>query len=115
MLNVADVNAKSPPKDFGVYSASKAALLSLNHSMACEWAPKVRVNAISPGPILWPENAGELSDDVKRQVLESTCLQRLGGEESIARAALYLLDATFVTGHNLHVDGGKSLNKNAQP
>ena len=83
--------------------------------MAIEWASRVRVNAISPGPILWPEGDVEFTHDEKQRVLESTCLQKLGGAESIVHAAIYLLEAQFVTGQNLCVDGGKSLHPDTQP
>ncbi|HYV65723.1 MAG TPA: SDR family oxidoreductase [Myxococcales bacterium] len=97
-----------------VYSASKAALTALARGAAVELAPKgVRVNTVSPGPITTPifGKLGlppEARDAIAQQVAGKVPLGRFGAADEVARAALFLAsdDATFVTGHELRVDGG---------
>lgn len=108
IVNITDIYAERPLPDHPVYSATKAGLLSLTRSLAQELAPEVRVNAVSPGAILWPENGG---DEVARQRLISrTPLRRMGEAGDIARTVLFLVrDAPFVTGQVINVDGGRSI------
>ena len=106
VINLVDVCTHLPR--FVAYSASKAALLSVTRSLAAELAPHVRVNAISPGVMLWPEH---VPDYDQAAALAAVPLARLGTEQPIVCAALYLLDAVYVTGQNLAVDGGLSLSK----
>ena len=81
----------------------------LTLSLARELAPQIRVNGVSPGAILWPER--ELTDQAKETILDRTALKRLGEPDDIASAVTYLaLDAPYVTGEILKVDGGRSLN-----
>ena len=108
IVNIADIYANRPLKSHSVYSAAKAALLSLTRSLACELAPSVRVNAIAPGIILWPEGV-EPSEDQQR-LIEQTPLKRMGTTSDIANALLFFArDAQFVTGQMLCVDGGRSI------
>ena len=87
---------------------SKAALLMLSKSLARELGPEVRVNAIAPGAILWPEHGGDAV--AQSAMLARTPLSRLGSPEEIAAAVAWLLgDASYVTGETLHVDGGRHL------
>ena len=80
----------------------------LTQSLARELAPQVRVNGISPGPVMWPE--GEMDSDLQLQILERTALKRMGSATDIARAALFFAkDAPYVTGQILAVDGGRSV------
>ncbi len=95
-----------PYKDYLPYNMAKSAVEGLTKSLAKELAPKISVNAIAPGPILKP---ADLSDEDDAEVLKNTPLQRWGGEKEIAKAVLYLLDADFVTGQILYVDGGRSI------
>ena len=95
-----------PYKDYLPYNVAKAAVTALTKSLAKELAPGVLVNAVAPGPILMPP---DLSEEDNREVMKNTPLERWGGEEEIAKAVLYLMDADFVTGQVLFVDGGRSI------
>ncbi len=107
IVNLVDIHAARPLKDYPIYSIAKAGLAMLTQSLSRELAPKVRVNGVAPGAILWPE-AG--ADEAERErVLAQIPLHRTGSPEDIARAAAYLLlDAPYVTGQILAVDGGRS-------
>ncbi len=109
VVNIADIYADRPLRGHAAYCASKAALVSLTRSLAIELAPEVRVNAVAPGAILWPEGAGD--DDAHRQSLVArTPLARLGDPAEIAAAVRFLAAAGgFVTGQVLNVDGGRSV------
>lgn len=96
----------SPYKDLVPYNTAKAAVEALTVSIAKELAPDITVNAISPGPILRPPN---LSEEENSEALGRTPLGHWGGTEEIAKAVLYLLDADFVTGLILPVDGGRRI------
>ena len=108
IVNLTDLHGTDPMRDHAVYSAAKAALEMITRSLALELAPKVRVNAVAPGAILWPEQG---KDDFARQaLLARTPLGRTGTVEEIAEAVYWLAsDAPFVTGHTLRVDGGRQL------
>jgi pteridine reductase len=107
VLNMADIHGTRPLKDHVVYTTAKAGLIMLTKSLARELAPEVRVNAIAPGPVMWPENADEQR---KAKVIDSTLLKRAGSPEDVARAALFFaVDAPYVTGQILAVDGGRSV------
>lgn len=109
IVNLVDIHGERPLKDHTVYCMAKAALAMLTLSLAKELAPEVRVNAISPGAILWPES-GAMADTQKNDLLARTPLQRLGDPADIATAALFLLrDAHYTTGQILNVDGGRLL------
>lgn len=108
IISIVDIHAERPLKEFPVYSMAKAGLVMLTKSLACELGPEVRVNAVAPGAILWPENLGESE---KEKIISRTFLKRQGHPEDIARAILYLIrDAGYVSGQVLTVDGGRSLN-----
>jgi pteridine reductase len=95
-----------PYKDFLAYNVAKSAVVGLTKSLAKELAPKITVNCIAPGPILKPDG---LSKKDNAEVLKNTPLGRWGGANEISKAVLYLLDADFVTGQVLYVDGGRSI------
>lgn len=95
-----------PYKDYLPYNVAKSAVAGLTISLAKELAPSIAVNAIAPGPILMPP---DLSKEDNAEVLKNTPLERWGGEEEITKSVLYLLDADFVTGQILYVDGGRSI------
>lgn len=107
IVNIVDIHAERPLKDFVVYSVAKAGLVGLTRSLARELAPDIRVNAVAPGPILWPEDG--TFDEVSRQrIISRTPLKREGSPDDIAKAAHYLIaDAPYVTGETLNVDGGR--------
>ena len=108
IVSIVDIHAERPLKEFPVYSMAKAGLVMLTKSLACELGPEVRVNAVAPGAILWPENLGE---NEKEKIISRTFLKRQGAPEDIARAILYLIrDAGYMSGQVLTVDGGRSLN-----
>ena len=108
IVNMVDIHARRPLKDYTVYCAAKAGLAMLTLSLAKELGPEIRVNGVSPGPVLWPE-AG-LDAAAKKAILEATALKRKGSPEDVAGAVLYLVrDAEYVTGQILAIDGGRSL------
>jgi pteridine reductase len=108
ILNLSDVYAERPRERHAIYSMSKAALSMMTLALARELAPEVRVNAIAPGAILWPE----ADDDAEQReaILARTALGRTGTAAEIAEAAVFLLDAaSYTTGQVLRVDGGRWL------
>ncbi|MGA0027345.1 MAG: pteridine reductase [Steroidobacteraceae bacterium] len=108
ILNLVDIHGMRPLKRHPAYSSAKAGLIMLTRSLARELAPYVRVNAIAPGPVLWPE--GDLDETLKQNILARTPLGRVGSAEDIARAAwFFAAEAPFVTGQVLAIDGGRSL------
>lgn len=109
IVNIIDVHADRPMRNHAVYCISKAGLAMMTKSLARELGPAVRVNGVSPGAILWPER--EPGNAEKQSILGRTALGRLGEPSDIASAVAYLaLDAPYVTGQILAVDGGRSLN-----
>jgi pteridine reductase len=111
IVNIVDIHSEWPLKRYVVYNAAKGGLASLTRSLALELAPEVRVNGISPGPILWPE-AGEWMDEASRQhIISRTLLKRMGEPDDIARTVAFLIgDAPYITGQIIAVDGGRSVN-----
>lgn len=107
IVNIGDLYAERPRSDLVAYAASKAALLGLTRGLAVALAPEVRVNAVSPGAILWPDDGSDHAQ--QSRILESTPLARLGTAEEIADAVAWLLRGGFVTGEVLRLDGGRSL------
>ena len=108
IVNIADIYAERPLRGHAVYAMSKAALLHMTRALALELAPKVRVNAVSPGAILWPEGGKDVESQAA--LLARTPLGRIGTPQEIAGAVLWLLrDARYCTGQTLHVDGGRML------
>ena len=108
VLNMVDIHAYRPLKRHPAYSAAKAGLLMLTQSLARELGPEVRVNAIAPGPVLWPE--GEMDGRLRADIIERTALKRMGTPDDIAHAALFFaLYAPYVTGQVLPVDGGRTV------
>lgn len=110
VVNIIDIHTERPLKNYVIYNAAKGGLLALTKSLAVEMAPEVRVNGVSPGPILWPE-AGQWSDDTARQqIIASTLLQRCGEPDDIAKTVQFLIaDAPYITGQVIAVDGGRSI------
>ncbi|MBS0387642.1 MAG: pteridine reductase [Proteobacteria bacterium] len=107
IVNIADIHGLRPLPGYLVYSTAKAALIHLTRGLARELAPEVRVNAIAPGPVLWPE--AELDAAQKQEIISRTLLQRAGSPADVARAVVFFAaNAPFVTGQILSVDGGRS-------
>lgn len=112
IVSIVDVHATLPLRDHAVYSMAKAALVMMTRALALELAPAVRVNAVAPGPILWPTAAGGqlLPKEDAGDLLGPTALKRMGDPADIAGAVRYLgLEAAYVTGQVLSVDGGRTL------
>jgi pteridine reductase len=110
IVNVVDIHAERPLKDFVVYSIAKAGLAGLTRSLALELGPEVRVNGVSPGAILWPDGEAHFNASEKGRITAQTPLGRIGSPEDVAGAVKYLLfDAPFVTGQILAVDGGRGI------
>ena len=110
IINITDIHAERPLKNFSLYSAAKAGLVMLTKSLARELGPNVRVNAVAPGAIMWPEN--ELDDLTKKRIISSTALKRRGDPDDISRAVLFLIrDADYITGQTIVVDGGRTLHE----
>jgi len=108
LLNIVDIHGLRPLREHTVYCAAKAALIMLTRSLARELAPRVRVNAIAPGAVLWPEQG--LDEERRERIRARTPLERPGTPEDIARAVLFFAtEAPFVTGQVLAVDGGRSI------
>ena len=109
IINILDIHAQRPKPGHAAYSISKAGLGMMTLALARELGPEVRVNGVAPGAILWPEKPPEAA--AQADILERTALKRLGEPADIASAVAYLaLDAPYVTGQILAVDGGRSLN-----
>jgi pteridine reductase len=109
VVNIADIHGLRGLRDYSVYSAAKAGLIHLTRALARELAPDVRVNAVAPGPVMWPEDAAALDDARQREIVERTLLKRPGSPEDVARAVrFFATEAPFVTGQLLAVDGGRS-------
>ena len=109
IVNIADIYAEKPRADLAVYAASKAALLAVSRGLAASLAPEVRVNAVSPGAILWPD--GGIDPHVQDRLLAQTPLGRIGDPGDIAGTVAWLLGNTagYVTGQVIHVDGGRHI------
>jgi pteridine reductase len=107
IVNLADIHGIKPLRRYPVYSVAKAGLIMLTKSLARELGPHVRVNAIAPGPIMWPEDG--LDKELQEKIIDRTALKRLGSPEDVARACLFFAtEAPYVTGQILAVDGGRS-------
>lgn len=107
IINITDLHAERPLKDYLGYCQTKAALFMQTKSLAREFAPDIRVNAVAPGAIAWPEGDNSLSQDVKSSILSKTPLKKHGSPEDIAAAVLFLVQHGFITGEVIHVDGGR--------
>ena len=107
VINMVDIHAERPLKEYSVYCMAKAGLAMLTKSMARELAPQVRVNGVAPGAILWHEN--DLTEQDKAQVIKEIPLGKLGGPCDIANTILFLAQSDYITGQIISVDGGRSI------
>lgn len=108
IINMVDIHAERGYQGYPVYSISKAGLAAMTRILAKELAPEIRVNAVAPGAILWPEQ--DLSEDEKQQIISRIPLQRKGCEDDIAKTVDFLIrNAPYITGQIINVDGGRSL------
>ena len=111
IVNIVDIHAEWPLKRYVVYNSAKGGLAALTRSLAQELGPEIRVNGVSPGPILWPENGEWKEEAARRHIIERTLLKRTGEPDDIARTVAFLIaDAPYITGQIIAVDGGRSVN-----
>lgn len=111
IVNITDMHVERPKKGYVVYSVAKAGLVTLTKSLAHEMAPDVRVNAVAPGPVMWPEDNPQFDEVYRKRVISQTLLKRIGEGDDVAKAVRFLIqDAPFMTGQVIAVDGGRSLN-----
>jgi dihydromonapterin reductase/dihydrofolate reductase len=108
IIHITDINADNPTAQFDIYSATKAGLQNLTLSLAKQYAPEIKVNAIAPGPVLF---APQHSDTTRQAMLAETYLREEGGAEPVYLAIKSLLDNPFITGISIPVDGGRRLSK----
>jgi pteridine reductase len=109
VVNLLDIHATRPMQQHAVYCMAKAGLQMMTLALAKDLGPQIRVNGVAPGAILWPEQ--ELDSELQQDILKKIVMGRAGNPEDIASAVAYLgLDAPYVTGQILAVDGGRSLN-----
>ena len=110
IVNIVDIHAEFPLKDYVMYSIAKGGLATLTRSLARELAPAVRVNGVSPGPILWPDSDIWKNPKARRNIVDRTALKRVGEPDDIARAVEFLIaGAPYITGQIIAVDGGRSI------
>jgi pteridine reductase len=110
IVNIVDIHAELPLKDYVIYTIAKGGLAALTRSLARELAPAVRVNGVSPGPIMWPDADIWKSAKTRKNILDRTPLKRVGEPDDIARAVEFLIgSAPYVTGQIIAVDGGRSI------
>jgi len=108
IVNLADIHGMRPLRRHPVYCVAKAGLIMLTKSLARELGPQVRVNAIAPGPVMWPQDG--LDEALRQEIIDATALKRTGSADDVARAVLFFAaDAPFITGQILAVDGGRSI------
>jgi pteridine reductase len=108
ILNMADIHGQRPLTGHSVYSVAKAGLVMLTKSLARDLGPEIRVNAIAPGPVMWPEQP--IEDALKAEIIGKTALKRSGSPDDIARMVLFLAtQAPYVTGQVIAVDGGRGI------
>jgi pteridine reductase len=110
IVNLIDIYAQKPLRGFPVYSMAKAGMSMMTQSLALELAPEVRVNGVSPGAILWPEQETEYSKQERQNINHRVPLQRQGEARDIAQTVAFLVaDAPYISGQIIAVDGGRSV------
>lgn len=109
IVNITDIYADRPLDDHPIYNATKSGLVALTRSLARDLGPGIRVNAVAPGAILWPEH-DDMDQLSKQRLISRTPLRRIGSPEDITRTVLFLIaDAPFITGQVIPVDGGRTV------
>jgi len=108
IINIVDIHSQRPLKEHTVYGPAKAALAMLTKTLAKDLAPEVRVNGVSPGAILWPDEG--MPEKVAQSIINQVPMKRVGDPTDIARTVLFLIkDAPYITGQIIAVDGGRSV------
>lgn len=111
IVNIADIHAERPMQGHLLYNVAKSGLVALTRSLAQEMAPQVRVNAVAPGVIVWPEGEAWQDPEQRKRIVAHTLLKREGEPDDIAKAVQFLIaDAPYITGQVIAVDGGRSIN-----
>ena len=111
IINIIDIHSDRPLKNHAIYNISKAGLRMLTQTLAKELAPKIRVNGVSPGSILWPQDSAKISENEKNLMLQRIALHRQGSPEDIADTVLFLANSNYITGQIINIDGGRTLNQ----
>lgn len=106
IINIVDWSAFRPYRDYSAYCASKGALVTLTKSLARDLAPKVRANAVAPGPVLAPPGMGL---EESQAIASLTVLGRWGKPDDVASAVVFLAENSYINGQVLVVDGGRSI------
>ena len=110
IVNIVDIHADFPMKNYVVYTTAKGGLLALTRSLARELGPEVRVNGVAPGTILWPDDEAWKDELARQRIMNQTALKRIGEPDDIAKTVEFLLTAApFITGQVIAVDGGRSV------
>ena len=109
VINISDIYASNPRKNYTHYCASKAAFDLYSKALAKMLAPQIRVNTLSLGPILWPEGDNELNDAEKKQMIQKTLLKRIADPDMVAKTIVAYACLDGITGDNVHLDCGQSL------
>lgn len=108
IVNIIDIHSERGLKNYPVYSIAKAGLAGMTRILAKELAPQIRVNGVSPGAILWPEQP--LSSQAKQEIVQRIALAHAGEPDDIAKVVAFLChDANYITGQIINVDGGRTL------
>jgi pteridine reductase len=109
IINIVDIHSNRPLKNHPIYGPAKAGLAMLTKSLAKDLAPKIRVNGVSPGAILWPQK-DDLSEKIKDKIIKQTALRKAGKPSDITSAVIFLVkDSPYITGQIIAVDGGRSI------
>lgn len=110
IINIVDIHSQRPLKNHAIYNISKAGLAMLTKTLGKELAPDIRVCGVSPGSILWPQNAN-FTPAEKNKILAQIPLKKQGCPQDIADAVLFLSQSTYITGQIINIDGGRTLNQ----
>ncbi len=111
IINITDIHAERPMRGYLLYSVAKAGLVALTRALAQELAPQVRVNAVAPGVIIWPESEIWQDETQRSEIIAHSLLKRAGEPDDIAKTVTFLIqDAPYITGQIIAVDGGRSIN-----
>ncbi|MCP3679191.1 MAG: pteridine reductase [Gammaproteobacteria bacterium] len=108
VINIVDIHAEQPLKNFSLYCMSKAALLAMTRSMAKELGPAIRINGIAPGMVAWP-NDDSLTENARASIIKRIALKRAGSADNIAETVCFIVNNDYLTGEIIHVDGGRLL------
>ncbi len=109
IVNIVDIHADKPLKNYPVYCIAKAGLVMLTKSLARELGPSIRVNGVAPGAILWPNEQSSVSAETQQYIINQTLLKRQGNPQDIAETVLFLIKQSYITGQIIAVDGGRSI------